>query len=188
MDDATQDIPSMMRSIGAAAREASVALSEAGSERKYAALVSAAEAVLDTRDEITDANALDMEFGREKGLSDAMLDRLNLTEARVRSMANGLRDVAALPDPVGSEMAAWSMPSGLRIRRVRTPLGVVGVIYESRPNVTADAGGLCLQSGNAAILRGGSESFHSSGDLGGIAGRAALRRLAGDSSPACADP
>ncbi|MEO0624738.1 MAG: glutamate-5-semialdehyde dehydrogenase [Pseudomonadota bacterium] len=165
MDDVTQDIPYMMRSIGAAAREASVALAEAGSERKYAALVSAAEAILDTRDEITDANALDMEFGREKGLSEAMLDRLNLTEARVRSMANGLRDVAALPDPVGSEMAAWSMPSGLRIRRVRTPLGVVGVIYESRPNVTADAGGLCLQSGNAAILRGGSESFHSSGAI-----------------------
>ncbi|MEL6219253.1 MAG: glutamate-5-semialdehyde dehydrogenase [Pseudomonadota bacterium] len=165
MDDVTQDIPSMMRIIGAAAREASVALAEAGSERKYAALVSAAEAILDTRDEITDANALDMEFGREKGLSEAMLDRLNLTDARVRSMANGLRDVAALPDPVGSELAAWSMPSGLRIRRVRTPLGVVGVIYESRPNVTADAGGLCLQSGNAAILRGGSESFHSSGAI-----------------------
>ena len=106
-----------------------------------------------------------MEFGREKGLSDAMLDRLLLTEDRIKSMAEGLRAVAGQPDPVGEVLAEWDQPSGLRIRRVRTPLGVIGVIYESRPNVTADAGALCLKSGNAVILRGGSESFHSSGAI-----------------------
>ncbi|MEM6906181.1 MAG: glutamate-5-semialdehyde dehydrogenase, partial [Pseudomonadota bacterium] len=115
--------------------------------------------------EISEANALDMAYAEEKGISGAMLDRLLLTDDRVRAMANGLRDVAAQSDPVGEEIDRWTMPSGLDIRRVRTPLGVVGVIYESRPNVTADAGGLCLKSGNAAILRGGSESFHSSGAI-----------------------
>ncbi|MEM9147934.1 MAG: glutamate-5-semialdehyde dehydrogenase [Pseudomonadota bacterium] len=165
MDDVGRDIPSLMRTLGAAAREATIALATASSERKYAALIGAAEAVLDTSSAIEDANALDMEFGREKGLSDALLDRLLLTDARIRGVADGLRSVAELPDPVGAEMAAWTMPTGLRIRRVRTPLGVIGVIYESRPNVTADAGGLCLKSGNAAILRGGSESFHSSGAI-----------------------
>ena len=108
------------------------------------------------------ANAEDMKFGRAKGLSPAMLDRLLLTPERIASMANGLRTVAAQADPVGAVIAEWDMPSGLHIRRVRTPLGVIGVIFESRPNVTADAGGLCLKAGNAAILRGGSESFHSS--------------------------
>ncbi|HHL20665.1 MAG TPA: glutamate-5-semialdehyde dehydrogenase, partial [Aliiroseovarius sp.] len=116
-------------------------------------------------DQIGAANARDMAFGREKGLSDAMLDRLMLDEERIRSMAAGLRAVAAQDDPVGEVLADWDMPSGLNIRRVRTPLGVIGVIYESRPNVTADAGALCLKSGNAVILRGGSESFHSSGAI-----------------------
>ncbi|MCK5275377.1 MAG: glutamate-5-semialdehyde dehydrogenase, partial [Alphaproteobacteria bacterium] len=111
---------------------------------------------------IVEANAKDMEFGRNKDLSAAMLDRLMLDESRIEGIVEGLRSVAELPDPVGTVTADWDMPSGLNIRRVRTPLGVIGVIYESRPNVTADAGGLCLKAGNAAILRGGSESFHSS--------------------------
>ncbi len=106
-----------------------------------------------------------MDFAREKGISAAMLDRLMLDEPRIAAMATALRAIAAQPDPVGQVISEWDMPSGLHIRRVRTPLGVIGVIYESRPNVTADAGALCLKSGNAVILRGGSESFHSSGVL-----------------------
>ncbi|MEK6217423.1 MAG: glutamate-5-semialdehyde dehydrogenase, partial [Boseongicola sp.] len=115
------------------------------------------------RDEIIAANAMDMDFGRDKGLSDAMLDRLMLNQERIQGICDGLRAVAAQADPVGQVMAEWDRPTGLHIQRVRTPLGVVGVIYESRPNVTADAGALCLKAGNAVILRGGSESFHSSG-------------------------
>ncbi len=103
-----------------------------------------------------------MAYGRDKGLSAAMLDRLMLDEGRIKAMADGLRTVAKQKDPVGDVIAQWDMPSGLNIKRVRTPLGVIGVIYESRPNVTADAGALCLKAGNAVILRGGSESFHSS--------------------------
>ncbi len=156
------DIASVMQDIGVRAKAAAAELASTTAERKVTALLAAAEAILDRSRELDEANALDMEFGREKGLGDAMLDRLLLTEDRTRSMANGLRAVAEQTDPVGAEIAEWDMPSGLNIRRVRTPLGVVGVIYESRPNVTADAGGLCLKSGNAAILRGGSESFHSS--------------------------
>jgi len=106
-----------------------------------------------------------MEFGRDKGLSAAMMDRLRLDEGRIKDMAEGVRAVAAQEDPVGEVLAEWDRPSGLHIRRVRTPLGVIGVIYESRPNVTADAGALCLKAGNAVILRGGSESFHSSGAI-----------------------
>ncbi len=106
-----------------------------------------------------------MDYGRDKGLSPAMLDRLMLDEARIRGIVDGLRAVAAQDDPVGQVIAEWDRPSGLHIRRVRTPLGVIGVIYESRPNVTADAGALCLKAGNAVILRGGSESFHSSGAI-----------------------
>ena len=156
------DIGTLMEGIGKAAREAATVLATAGSERKYAALVSAAEAIWENRQEIEDANAEDQVYGEEKGLSPAMMDRLMLDERRIRAMADGLRTVAAQHDPVGEVMTEWDMPSGLHIQRVRTPLGVVGVIYESRPNVTADAGALCLQSGNAVILRGGSESFHSS--------------------------
>ena len=163
MDDHMQDIPAMMAEIGRAARAASAELAYATTERKHAALIGAAAAVMAHRREIEEANALDMEYGRERGLSEAMLDRLLLTDARIAGMAQGLEDVAALPDPVGAEMSVWQRPNGLTIRRVRTPIGVVGVIYESRPNVTADAGGLCLKAGNAAILRGGSESFHSAG-------------------------
>ena len=157
-----QDIGAMMAKIGADARAASTVLATAGSERKYAALIGAADAIWENRMAIMDANAEDQVYGEEKGLSPAMMDRLMLDEPRIRAMAEGLRNVAAQSDPVGEVMTEWDMPSGLHIQRVRTPLGVIGVIYESRPNVTADAGALCLQSGNAVILRGGSESFHSS--------------------------
>ena len=154
-------IPALMADIGARAKAASAALAEASAERKHAALIGAAEAVWKTREAIIAANALDMDYGREKGLSAAMMDRLMLDEARIQSIVDGLRTVAEQPDPVGEVLAEWDQPSGLNIRRVRTPLGVIGVIYESRPNVTADAGALCLKSGNAVILRGGSEGFNS---------------------------
>ncbi len=158
----TDDIPALMAEIGARARMAATQLATARPERKTEALERAADAVWARRGEIIAANGRDMEHGREKGLSPAMLDRLLLDEGRIGAMVEGLRAVAAQPDPVGEVLAEWDMPSGLHIRRVRTPLGVIGVIYESRPNVTADAGALCLKSGNAVILRGGSESFHSS--------------------------
>ncbi len=159
------DVKQVMQDIGARAKAASATLAYADADAKTAALNAAADAVWANRAAIMAANEKDMAFGREKGLTDAMLDRLMLDETRIKGIVNGLRTVAAQPDPVGKVIAEWDMPSGLHIRRVRTPLGVVGVIYESRPNVTADAGGLCLKSGNAAILRGGSESFHSSGAI-----------------------
>ena len=152
----------LMREIGAAARAAAAELAHASAERKHAALIGAAEQVWARRGEIIDANVLDLEHGRAKGLAPAMLDRLALDETRLRGIVDGLRSVAEQADPVGRVLAEWSRPNGLTIRRVSTPLGVVGVIYESRPNVTADAGALCLKAGNAVILRGGSESFHSS--------------------------
>ncbi|MEY4982504.1 MAG: hypothetical protein RIR62_770 [Pseudomonadota bacterium] len=155
----------MMGRIGAAARDAAAELAYAKADRKHAALIGAAEAVWRNRQAIMAANGRDLEYGREKGLSPAMMDRLTLDEGRIRGIVDGLRAVAAQKDPVGEVIAEWDRPSGLHIRRVRTPLGVVGVIYESRPNVTADAGALCLKSGNAVILRGGSESFHSSGAI-----------------------
>ncbi len=156
------NIPDLMADIGRRAKAAAIELSYTTSERKHAALIGAADAIWANREAIIDANCEDLVYGEEKGLSPAMMDRLMLDERRVRGMVDGLRSVAAQSDPVGQVIAEWDMPSGLHIRRVRTPLGVVGVIYESRPNVTADAGALCLQSGNAVILRGGSESFHSS--------------------------
>ena len=155
------NIPAMMADLGARAKKASRKLAFASAERKHAALIGAAEAVWNNRVEIIKANKKDMEFGREKGLSPAMMDRLMLDEARVRGMVDGLRTVADQADPVGEVMTEWDMASDLNIQRVRTPLGVIGVIYESRPNVTGDAGALCLKSGNAVILRGGSESFYS---------------------------
>ncbi|OWU83606.1 gamma-glutamyl phosphate reductase [Oceanicola sp. 22II-s10i] len=160
-----ENIPDLMREIGEKARKASAVLATAAPDRKHAALIGAAEAIWQRREEIIDANCLDLAYGEEKGLSKAMMDRLALDEARIRGIADSLRAVAEQRDPVGDVIAEWDMPSGLHIRRVRTPLGVIGVIYESRPNVTADAGALCLKSGNAVILRGGSESFHSSGAI-----------------------
>lgn len=159
------DIPRLMADIGQRAKAAAAELAIAGSDAKTRALEAAADAVWARRAEIIAANARDMDYGRDKGLSDAMLDRLLLTEDRIKGIVDGLRAVAAQTDPVGEVLAEWDMDSGLHIRRVRTPLGVIGVIYESRPNVTADAGALCLKSGNAVILRGGSESFHSSGAI-----------------------
>lgn len=158
-----QDIPSMMKAIGERAKIAAAELAFASSEQKTNALMAAADALWARRSEIVSANAKDMDYGRNKGLSAAMMDRLMLDDGRIQDMVNGMRAVANQPDPVGETIAEWDMPSGLHIRRVRTPLGVIGVIYESRPNVTADAGALCLKSGNAVILRGGSESFHSAG-------------------------
>ncbi|MDF1670492.1 MAG: glutamate-5-semialdehyde dehydrogenase [Roseovarius sp.] len=159
------DIAALMADIGARAKVAAAALATASAESKAKALSAAADAVWARRAEIIAANDKDMSFGRDKGLSEAMLDRLKLDAPRIQGICDGLRAVAAQNDPVGEVLAEWDMPSGLHIRRVRTPLGVIGVIYESRPNVTADAGALCLKSGNAVILRGGSESFHSSGAI-----------------------
>jgi glutamate-5-semialdehyde dehydrogenase len=156
------DIPALMAEIGRRAQAAAAELAYAPAETRAAALRAAADAVEAHLPDILAANAQDMAEAGDKNLSPAMLDRLKLDEGRVRAMAEGLRAVAAQPDPVGRVLEEWERPNGLHFRRVATPLGVVGVIYESRPNVTADAGGLCLKSGNAAILRGGSESFHSS--------------------------
>ena len=158
----THDIPALMADLGARARAAASELAIAAPEARRAALEAAADAVWQGRADILDANARDLAAARDKGLSPAMMDRLALDEGRIAAIAEGLRAVAAQDDPVGQVMADWDRPSGLHIRRVRTPLGVIGVIYESRPNVTADAGALCLKSGNAVILRGGSESVHSS--------------------------
>ena len=156
------DIAEIMKEIGAKAKAAAAELAFADPAAKAAALTAAADAVWNARAAIIAANEKDMAFGREKGLSAAMLDRLMLDEARIQGIADSLRAVASQDDPVGEVMSEWDRPTGLHIQRVRTPLGVVGVIYESRPNVTADAGALCLKAGNAVVLRGGSESFHSS--------------------------
>ncbi len=160
--DMQLDVASLMRQIGEAARAAARVLATATPEQKTAALDAAADAIDAGRGDILAANAIDMEAARAKGLTPAMLDRLELTDARIDGIVAGLRSVAAQPDPVGAVLAEWDRPSGLHIRRVRTPIGVIGVIFESRPNVTADAGALCLKAGNAAILRGGSESLNSS--------------------------
>lgn len=157
-----ENIPALMADIGVRAKAAAAGLAVASAERKHAALISAAENMWKNREAILAANAEDLIFGRDKGLSDAMMDRLMLDESRIQSMVDGLRSVAEQADPVGEVIADWDQPSGLNIRRVRTPLGVIGVIYESRPNVTADAGALCLKAGNAVILRGGSEGYNSS--------------------------
>ncbi|WP_394153392.1 glutamate-5-semialdehyde dehydrogenase [Loktanella salsilacus] len=151
-----------MTAMGRAARAAATVLATATPAAKALALTAAADAIWESRADILAANAKDMDFGREKGLSPAMMDRLMLDESRVQGMCDGLRAVAAQDDPIGAVIDAWDRPNGLQIKRVRTPIGVIGVIYESRPNVTADAGALCLKSGNAVILRGGSESLHSS--------------------------
>jgi glutamate-5-semialdehyde dehydrogenase len=161
------DYAAEMAEIGGRARAAAAELAYASAERKHAALIGAAEAVWQRRQAIMDENSLDMAYGRQKGLSPAMMDRLRLDEGRLRGVVDGLRAIAEQPDPVGRVLAEWDRPTGLHIQRVATPLGVVGVIYESRPNVTADAGGLCLKAGNAVILRGGSESFHSSAAIHG---------------------
>ena len=156
------DLETTMTDIGRKARAAASVLGAAPSPMKDRALLAGAESLRASTGAILDANARDMTTARQRGLAGAMLDRLALDAGRVAAMAAGLEAIAGQPDPVGEEMARWQRPNGLDIARVRVPLGVVGIIYESRPNVTADAGALCLKAGNAAILRCGSESFHSS--------------------------
>ena len=162
MKDVADDIGAVMRSLTDRARVAAAELAATPGPVKEAALVAAAQCLWEDRASVVEANARDLAHGTEKGLSDAMMDRLRLDESRIEAICDSLRAIAAQPDPVGRVLAEWDRPNGLHIRRVSTPLGVVGVIYESRPNVTADAGALCLKSGNAVILRGGSESFNSS--------------------------
>lgn len=156
------DIPAMMKALGQAAQTAALALASATTDAKNLALMEGANALRARKAAILEANDKDVAAAQAKGLTPAMIDRLVLNDERVEGMARGLEAVAALPDPVGRVLAEWDRPNGLKIRRVAVPLGVIGVIYESRPNVTADAGALCLKAGNAAILRGGSESFYSS--------------------------
>ena len=156
------DLEAEMQALGARARSAARVLATSPRAAKDRALLAAAASLRARADEILEANARDLAAARERGLRASLLDRLALDAGRIEAMAEGLEAVAGLADPVGLEMARWQRPNGLDIARVRVPLGVIGIIYESRPNVTADAGALCLKAGNAAILRGGSESFHSS--------------------------
>ncbi|HLZ98990.1 MAG TPA: glutamate-5-semialdehyde dehydrogenase [Steroidobacteraceae bacterium] len=157
-----QSVADIMRAIGRDARAAALALSLASTDQKNRALRAAAASLRARRHKIIAANDRDMREAAAKELSPALLDRLRLDEKRVEAMGRGLDDIAALSDPIGTVLAEWTRPNGMRIQRVRVPLGVIGIIYESRPNVTADAGALCLKSSNAVILRGGTESAHSS--------------------------
>jgi glutamate-5-semialdehyde dehydrogenase len=151
-----------MQAMGRAARDAAAALREASSEQKNEALLAAATAIRAVQAEILAANEQDMQTGAARDLTPALMDRLKLDAKRIEATAQAVSEVASLPDPVGRELARWQRPNGLDIARISTPIGVIGIIYESRPNVTADAGALCLKSGNVVILRGGSESLHSS--------------------------
>jgi glutamate-5-semialdehyde dehydrogenase len=159
------DMAADMAALGQAARAAAEQLAVSDSETKAEALLAAAAAIRTNQAAILEANRADMAAARDKGLTPALLDRLELDPARVEAMAASLEQIAAFPDPIGRTLAEWQRPNGLAIAKIAVPLGVIGIIYESRPNVTADAGGLCLKSGNAAILRGGSESFGSSGAI-----------------------
>ena len=155
-------VEQIMATIGQEAKAAARTLSVATTEQKNQALLAMADNIIETTDQILAANEKDIRAAKQAGKDDAFIDRLGLTEQRVHAIAEGLKAIAALEDPVGKVTAQWERPNGLEISRVQTPLGVIGIIYESRPNVTADAGGLCLKAGNAAILRGGSDSFYSS--------------------------
>ncbi len=157
-----RSIPALMNAIGAAARIAASELARTDAATRDNGLRAASAAIIRRSDEIIAANRQDMDTGRSRNLSDAMLDRLELTAERIEAIAAGLEMIAQLPNPLGKVIAEWERPNGLKIQRISVPLGVIGIIYESRPNVTADAAALCLKSGNAVILRGGSESFHSS--------------------------
>ena len=168
-----RDIAAEMAALGAEARAAARVLAASSAEDRRGALKGAADAIRGDEAAILEANAKDMAAAEASGLSGALLDRLALDPGRVEAMAAGVEQVAALDDPLGRLLGEWERPNGLRIRRVSVPIGVIGIIYESRPNVTADAGALCLMSGNAAILRGGSESWHSSRAIAGAL-RAAL--------------
>lgn len=155
------DLQATMRQLGKAARAASQQLAAADGNARNRALEAIAEAILDSRETLQQQNHIDMQAGQQRQLEPALLDRLELSAARIESMAAGLREVAALPDPIGELTDMRYRPSGLQIGKMRVPLGVIGIIYESRPNVTADAAAICLKSGNASILRGGSEAIHS---------------------------
>lgn len=161
----TLAVAELMAELGCKARAAAGPLAIASAERKHAALIAMADALLRRKDLILNANVLDVAAAEAAGTALSFIDRLKLDETRIRAMADGIRAIAALRDPVGEVMTEWDRPNGLHIERVRTPLGVIGVIYESRPNVTADAGALCLKAGNAVILRGGSDSAHSSREI-----------------------
>lgn len=160
--ETTQSVRALMDTIGAAARQAVSSLAQSSHESRNAALQSAAAAIRGGADKLLEANRRDLAAAQERGLGPALTDRLLLDDARVEAIAAGLEAVAELPDPMHRVIAEWDRPNGLRIQRVTVPLGVIGIIYESRPNVTADAAALCIKSGNAAILRGGSESTESS--------------------------
>ena len=154
-------VAELMLGLGRAAKSAAKSLAQASTDAKNAALQAAAAAIRERRADLLTANRADVEQAKQRGISSSLLDRLVLNEQRVEAMAKGIEDIVGLPDPIGSLITSWTRPNGLKIERVRVPLGVVGIIYESRPNVTADAGALCLKSGNAVILRGGSESNRS---------------------------
>lgn len=162
IDVSDSELAETMGALGTAAAKAARILAQSSTETKNKALNAMADAVDGSVGTILTENAKDLDAAQSGGMTKAFVDRLTLTPDRIKSISDGLRAVAALPDPVGTEIAKWQQPNGLEISRIRTPLGVVGVIYESRPNVTADAGALCLKSGNAVILRGGSDSWHSS--------------------------
>jgi glutamate-5-semialdehyde dehydrogenase len=161
MSDDISDVKQYMQALGREAREASRALAAASTAQKNQALEAMADDLDTQRELLMQENQKDLVAGKEKGLDAALLDRLELTPARIDSMIEGLRQIAGLTDPIGEVFDMKYLPSGIQVGRMRVPLGVVGIIYESRPNVTADAAGLCLKSGNAAVLRGGSEAFHS---------------------------
>ena len=161
MTEESESLSKTMSALGKAARRAAEHLSLTSGEQRNSALRFAAQALRVGAKDILAANALDVAAAEGKGLSVAMIDRLMLDEARIEAMASGIESIIELPDPVGRILAEWERPNGLKIQRVSVQLGVIGIIYESRPNVTADAAALCLKSGNAVILRGGSESFHS---------------------------
>ena len=155
----------MLEVLGKKAVTAKFKLQVLTEEEKNKALLCAAQGLLDDREEILEANARDMRAGRENGMQEGLLDRLKLDADRIGAMAKGLRQVADLPDPVGKELEAWERPNGLHLKKISVPLGVIGIIYESRPNVTADAFALCFKAGNAVILKGGSDAIHSNGAI-----------------------
>src|SRR3954447_20879527 len=162
---ATQSVTDLCRVAKAAARS----LATLDSATKDRALLAVADALEERAGEIIEANARDLEAGRESGLSAALMDRLSLNDERIAAIAKGVRDIVALPDPVGEVIDGGRLPNGLQMRKVRVPLGVVAVVYEARPNVTIDAAALCLKSGNAIVLRGSSSAAHSNAVLSGIA-------------------
>ena len=155
------EVTEIMSTVGLQARAAARCLAVTSTEQKNQALAAMADKINQSSDEILSANALDVDNMQSKQLSNAFIDRGTLTKDRIKDIVSGIKSILALEDPIGSIIASWTRPNGLKINRVRTPLGVIGVIYESRPNVTADAGSLCLKAGNAVILRGGSDTHHS---------------------------